>query len=107
MHREKVIICMREINTILGLCEVFGRFNPSWVPSWKSTWICPVHLWLHRLWLQMPWNSPWPCVQNCHKRGKGCYQVDIDVPEASVYCLYQVLMKGQEWFPSVQKCCPV
>jgi len=35
---------MREINAILGLCEVFRRFNPYWVPSWKSTWTCLVQL---------------------------------------------------------------
>jgi len=88
MCREKVIICMREINAILRSCKVFGKFNPSWVPSWKLTQTCLVQLWLHGLWLQMPWNSPWLCVQNCHKKGKGCYQVDIDIPGALVYCLF-------------------
>ena len=39
MCRE-IVICMREINAILGLCKVFRRFNPSWVPSQKLMWTC-------------------------------------------------------------------
>ena len=107
MHREKVDFCMREINAILRSCEVFRRFNPFWVQSQKSMQTCLAQLWLCGLWLQMPWNKPWLHVQNFHRRGQGCYQVDIDVPEVSVYHLYRVLMKGQEWFPWVWKCCPV
>src|SRR5882724_11854407 len=55
----------------------------------------------------MPWNSPWLHVQNCHKRGKGYYQVDIDIPGVSVYCLCQACSRGRKWVPLVRKCCPV
>jgi len=34
---EKICFCMREINAILWSCGIFGRFNPSWVLSWKLT----------------------------------------------------------------------
>ena len=52
----------------LGRAKSLEGCNPSWVLSWKSMQICPVQLWLHGLWLWMPWNSPWLHVQDCHKK---------------------------------------
>ena len=97
---KKDWFCTREINAILGLCEVFRMFHPSWVRSQKLMWTC-----LAQLWLQMPWNSLWLHVWKCHRRGKDCYQANIDIPGASVYHLCWALTKGGKWVPWIQRYC--
>src|SRR5882724_8891193 len=58
-----------------GLLSLFSNL------CWK-TQICPDQTWMLGLWQKPSWilDSPWRCVQQCHRRGKVCCQDGADVP---------------------------
>src|SRR5882724_756526 len=75
----------------------------------RKTRICPDQVWTLGLWWKLSWilDSPWRCVQWCHKKGKACCQYGADAPVELAFHLSRVSKKGREWWTSsVQKRSP-
>src|SRR5882724_6833612 len=92
----------------LGHVESPGLLSLFLSPCWK-TQTCSDQTWTLRLWRNLSWifDSPWQCVQLCHKRGKVCCLDGTDAPVELAFHLSQVSKKGQEWWTSsVQKLSP-
>src|SRR5882724_13476536 len=82
----------------LGHAESQGLFSVFLSPCWKM-WTCPDQTWMLGLWWKPSWilDSPWPRVQQCHRRGNTCCQDGTDIPAELAFCLSQVSKKGWEW----------